>query len=138
MPDLYSASLLALHIVYIYRMTLFVVIFVLESLKLDYFFKESTEKAVVFIDLTFHLPGRNHKSSHIRAIKMHSLTSSPHTLSNTANNGIKQITKERLSNFTNDVQTIFLKEIFLLTIFLVDFLYADNLFYQDGKNNEKK
>ena len=41
-----------------------------------------------------------------------------------------RLQKKRLSNFTSVVETIFFKEIFLLTIFFIDFLYADNLFYQ--------
>ena len=43
-----------------------------------------------------------------------------------------RLQKKRLSNFTNVVQTIYLKEIFLLIIFSLIFLYADNLFYQNG------
>ena len=73
MPDLYSISLLALHIVSVERMPNFLKIFVLEFLKFRLLFKESTEKAVVFIDhdLTLHLPERNDKSNHIITIYMH-------------------------------------------------------------------
>ena len=61
---------------------------------------------------------------------MYRLTSSPQTLPNTANNGSSRLQKEKLSNFTSVVETILFKEICLLTIFFIDFLYADNLFYQ--------
>ena len=74
---------------------------------------------MVFIDLTLHLPGRNHKSSHIRTIFMHRLTSILQTLPNTANNGIKQITKEKTFQLYQCCVNNFLKEIFLLTISFV-------------------
>ena len=93
---------------------------------LDCFIKESTEKDVVFIDLTLRLPGRNHKSSHIRTIYTHWLTSSTQTLPNTTNNGIKQFTKEKTFQLyqccaNNFFKQFFLNIFFLLTIFSLIF-----------------
>ena len=75
---------------------------------------------MVFIDLTLHLPGKNHESS------------SPQNLPNTANNGIQQITKEKTFQIYQCCANNFFKRIFSADNFFVDFLYADNLLYQNG------
>ena len=67
---------------------------------------------MVFIDLTLQLAERNHKSSHIRTIYIHWLISSPPTLPNTANNGTKQITKEKTFQLYQCCANNFLEEIF--------------------------
>ena len=115
-------------------MTLFLVIFVLESLNwhLYCFFKERKHGescGLYWLDIA---PAREKPQIKPYQNNLYALThiksTEPYqTLQ------IEQITKEKLSNFyTNVVQTIFFKEIFLLTIFFVDFLYADSLFYQNG------
>ena len=113
-------------------MTLFLVIFILESLKFKLFFQRKHGEGCGLIDLTSHLQGRNYKSSHVRTIYMHRLTSSPQTLPNTSNNGIKQITKEKIFQLYQCCEINFFKRNFSTDIFFVDFLYADNLFYQNG------
>ena len=88
---------------------------------------------MVFIDLTLYLPGRNHNSLAISEQFICTDSHEVHKLYQTLQiMASSRLRKERLSNFSSVVQTIFFKEIFLLTIFFIDFLYADNLFYQNG------
>ena len=110
-------------------MTLFLVIFVLESLKFRLLFQRKNGEGCPLYRLDI-APAREKPQIKPYQNNLYALTHIKST--NTANNGIKQITKEKIFQLYQCCANNFFEQIFLLTIFFIDFLYADNLFYQNG------